>query len=271
MKSRFALVLPLIVLCLLLIAPVFAQDALTGGPSTISYQNISLTYDSSILGAVYAHSEVAVPPDPNNPVPPGTVTPAYTAFSFFIPASQQSVDLSSAPALVVYKTADIDALGDPNFSDALTKFKALDLTGDASKLAGLDPTGASGLPYLPPQDATQVMRFQPKVIKTDAVSGVRYFAYFSQSVNPIMDGQIWYTFQALSADGAHYIAFSYPVLTGQLPITLPTDFDYGNFSAGYNDYLTTTFHSLSALNAESFTPAASALDALVSSVKITGK
>ncbi|MEO8394825.1 MAG: hypothetical protein ABI700_17655 [Chloroflexota bacterium] len=269
MKSRFALVLPLFILSLLLISPVLAQDApLTGGASTISYHDISLTYDSSLLGAIYPHDEAAFPPDPNNPMPPGSVTPAYTAFSFFIPGSQQSVDLLSAPALVVYTTADIDALGDQNFSDALTALKGLNLKGDPKQLAGVNTTGTSSLPYLPPQDATQVMRFLPKLIKDDTLSGVRYFAYYSQSINLIMEGQIWYTFQGLSADGTRYIAFSYPVTTGQLPVGIPSDFDYSAFSAGYNDYLSATFRSLNGANADNFAPSASALDALVSSVVI---
>jgi hypothetical protein len=270
MKSRIVLLLLLLGLALL-VAPVLAQDALTGGASTISYHEIALTYDSSILGAVYAHDEAAVPPDLNNPMPPGSVTPAYTAFSFFIPGSQQSVDLANAPALVVYATADIEALGDPNFSDALTRLKGLDLSKDTASLAGLDTTGGSGLPYLPPQDATQVMRFLPKVITSDTLSGVRYFAYYSQSVNLIMDGQIWYTFQGLSADGANYIAFSYPVTTGQLPTSIPADFDYSGFTAGYNDYLATTFKTLNVANAETFAPAVSALDAVVASVAIGAK
>jgi hypothetical protein len=269
MKFRFALVLPLLVLCLLLIAPVFAQTTLTGGQTTVRFGIVALNYDSSMLGAVYGHNEVAIAPDPKNPMPPGSVTPAYTALSFFIPGSQQSVDLNSAPALLVYSVDNINALGDANFSDALAQIKGLDLKADSNSFAGVDLTGKTGLPYLPPQDATQVMRILPAVITNDGLSGVRYYTYFSQSINPIMDDQIWYTFQGLTADGKNYVAFSYPVLTDQLPTEVPANFDYATFSAGYKNYLSSTFGMLQALDPDTFTPTATSLDRMMNSIKIT--
>jgi hypothetical protein len=266
MKIRCALLLALLGLCCWLIAPAVAQNsALT----TVSFNGINVTYDAALMGAVYPQAEAAVPPDPKNPMPAGAVTPAYNALTFFQPSSDHGVNLYTAPMLRVYTTADIQALGDPYYAQTLAALQQLVTQPDsAGAMMGVNPNGQDSMPYLPAIEATQVMRMQPQFIQTRSVSGVRYFTYYSQSADPITDGQIWYTFQGLAANGAAYVAFTAPVMTGVLPSDISANFDYNAFSADYTNFLQTTFDTLNSADANTFSPSVSALDAFISSISI---
>ncbi len=264
MKIRNVLLISLFVL--VCAVPTLAQDYTL---TTVNFDNITLAYDPGMFGAVYPQVEPAVPPDPNNPMPAVSITPAYRSLTFFQPSPDHGINLYTAPTLRVYATADIQALGDPYFAQTLAAMQQMVMQqGSVAGMAGVNTTGHDGMPYLPAVNATQVMRMQPQFIQTKSLSGVRYFTYYSQGINPITDGEIWYTFQGLAADGAAYVAFTAPVMTNLLPGAVPANLDYNAFSAGYTNFLQSTFQALNSADANTFSPSVSALDTFVSSISI---
>jgi len=259
MRIRNALVLSLLMLCLLLIAPAAAQEGL----ATISFNGVSVTYDPALLGAaVFAGVQSAVAPDPNNPMPPGSVTPASTAILFYQLGLPVPDDIYFSSGLHVYRTADIETLGDERFAAELAAFRNLDLTADPASLTGT-------LPYLPVQPTVQALHAQAKVITTDTLAGIRYIGYSTLGVEPISEGNIWYTFQGMTSDGLYYVAFRYPVYTGVLP-EVPADYNEAAFEDGYEAYLQTVIDALNNADGEMFVPALSVFDALVSSIEVEG-
>jgi hypothetical protein len=128
--------------------------------------------------------------------------------------------------------------------------------------------GENDLPYLPLANAAQVFRAQPTYLEFQNGAGVRYLAYYSQSVNPIVEGDIFYTFQGLSDDGSTYISVNFPLLTGVFPDNTPNDFNYADFEANYEDFLQDSLAALDGQDESAFSPTLAELDAIIQSLVV---
>jgi hypothetical protein len=194
--------------------------------------------------------------------------PAYTQFVF--DGYGEGDYLNFAPQL------HLDVLAIEDFGDYPELVQGLDelnriLTErpDLNQYVVAD-TGGQGLelPMLPPFRATQVLRAQPAYIEVDGVRGIRYLAYYSQAVDPIIEGSIFYTFQGITDDGQHYVSLVLPVNTGALPTEIEPIEDYDAFAETYQQYLTETLQSIATLPSASFTPSLGQLDAIAQSIEV---
>ena len=127
---------------------------------------------------------------------------------------------------------------------------------------------AAHLPFMPVLNATQVIRAHPAALNVGAARGIEYFTYFSQAPEPILEGQVFYTFQGITSDGLYYLSFSMPVETGLLPADIPQDLNWDAFSARYPDYLQETFVALNSADPAAFMPAAGDLHAFIASLTV---
>jgi hypothetical protein len=247
-KRLFALLLMLTVFA----GPAFGQ---TDEPVRVTQGDIAFAFDPEIaLTAAVARLPLA-PLNANTP--PGDEYPAHTLFTLIGYALGEDIAPAAAPTLAIYQVADFEAAG---WGDELAALRDL-------LVERPDLTRQVGLPYLPQSAAPQVFTTRADYLQFASGSGVRYLTAFAFDVAPLLEGQIIYTFQGLTADETRYVAATFPLNTGALPAELPEDFDL----AAFTDRLDTYFADLLAglIDPEAaFTPDLDALDALIDSLQV---
>jgi hypothetical protein len=78
------------------------------------------------------------------------------------------------------------------------------------------------LPFLPPLPMAQTFFSHETVISFNGGQGVRFITDYNESMHPISNRTIFYTFQGLTDDGMYWVAVTLPINS---PI-LPTDVDF---------------------------------------------
>ena len=137
-----------------------------------------------------------------------------------------------------------------------------------SSMAQVEP-----LPFLPWVNYQQVFCSQPSVVEFNSGKGIRYITYFSQGPNPVLDYEVFYTFQGLTDDDQFYISAFFPVTTGIFPVEPPPcprcgDADYNPID-DLNAILGEQLNQLNGLSAQGFSPSLDLLDDVVSSIQIS--
>ncbi len=94
-------------------------------------------------------------------------------------------------------------------------------------LASQQAQSGQALPFLPAFNAAQVFTAKPEFLTFANGSGVRYLTQYQQSFYPVLNKQMFYTFQGLTSDGKYYIGAVLPV---GAPF-LQEDFDFNNPNA----------------------------------------
>jgi heat shock protein HslJ len=99
-------------------------------------------------------------------------------------------------------------------------------------------------------------------------TGVRWVGRFSQDLSPVMNYQLRYLFQGLSADGQTLISASYPITTALLPDDVEdmTEDEMAAFEEDPQAFLEATTSALSFLAPADFSPSLDALDAMIESL-----
>ena len=113
---------------------------------------------------------------------------------------------------------------------------------------------------------------QPQIIEFQNGSGIRYISYYSQGPNPVLEHEVFYTFQGLTEDREFYVSAFFPVRTGIFPTEPPAcsqcgepDYDpFAEWTAVLNEQLT----QLNAQAADDFAPSLNMLDDLIKSIHI---
>lgn len=119
------------------------------------------------------------------------------------------------------------------------------------------------LPFVPHQDASQVLHAQEKILSFQNGSGIRYITDYSQAHYPeINNKEVFYTFQGISNDGMYYVSVTLPInlaaLDGaQAPIT---DSEYAAYLGAKKALLNQTDNQ--------FSPSLESLDKLIQSLII---
>jgi hypothetical protein len=175
----------------------------------------------------------------------------------------------------VFQTADFPGYGDDLPQGFVNQKQALiDLLN-----IGLDPelcnqplTTEAGLPFLPWVNMKQAFCAQPEVVEFSGGKGIRYLTYYSQGPNPVLDKQVFYTFQGITDDGQFYVSALFPVETGIFPNEAPAcpkcgDANYDPF-AEWTTLLAEQLIQLNALPEASFEPSLTALDGVIRSIQI---
>lgn len=123
------------------------------------------------------------------------------------------------------------------------------------------------LPVLPMFNAAQDLRAQSKLLQFENGSGVRFIARYSQGIAPILNPQIFYTFQGLTDDGRSYIAAFFPIYTSLLPDEENVE-DWDAFSRQYRGYKDNIELTLNSATASAFVPDMEILDRIIESLKV---
>ena len=172
---------------------------------------------------------------------------------------------ANQPTLLVYPAAEY-AAANSGAAKSLDKLKAI-LAIPAAPLA------KEALPTLA-VNAALAMAANMKIISFQSGSGVRMLAFYAQGVGPVTNPALSYHFHGLTADGKYYVIANLPIsapflqeeFDGPLPadgIPFPSDMN------DYPAYIKQVEERLEAAEAEgTLSPAISALDALVQSIKL---
>ena len=242
-------------------------------------QNMSLSYDSSLAPWVEARTIPAVPVNDQSLF--AEAQPAYAQIRFLGFQGGRPYDLPLLPIdnrmaqVRVFQTADFPGFGDDSpqgFVNQLQALKDLLHTGlDFTRCTTPHPDEPA-LPFLPWINMKQTFCAQPQILDFQNGKGVRYISYYSQGPNPVMDREVFYTFQGLTDDGAYYVSAFFPVQTGVFPAEPPTcsrcgEPDYDPF-AEWAPILTEQLVILNAQPGERFAPSLNVLDDLIQSIHI---
>lgn len=259
-------ILAILLVTMLIAGAVQAQSA----PDTaaqVAFNGITFSYDPAVFGAVLPAFDPGTPYQTDAPYFANTAP--HTTFMFMRPdPARPEVDLTGE--LRVYKIADVEAYGEPSYKAVVEQLRTLD-TSDLSAFAtvGADFT-IPALPFMPVLNATQVFRAHPSALDFASAKGIEYYTYYSQSAEPILDSQIMYAYQAITADGQYYLSFSIYVEMGLLETTIAADIDWDAFGANYAPYLQATYDTINSADPATFKPSTDALHRFVESIAIAG-
>lgn len=242
-------------------------------------KNISLSYDSILAPWVEARS---VPPVPvSDQVLFAESQPAYAEFLFLAFQGGRAYDLPLLPLdnrmaqVRILKTGDFPGFGDdsPNgFINQRSALTAVLKTGVSPERCAQPLTSDPGLPFLPWINMKQTFCAQPQIIEFKNGKGIRYLSYYSQGPNPVLDQQVFYTFQGLTEDEQFYVAAFFPVQTGIFPTEPPPCPDCSK--PEYDPFVELTAalaEQLPRLNgqaADEFAPSLTLLDELIESIQV---
>ncbi len=193
-------------------------------------------------------------------------SPAYWTLTF----NGDSPDDASFAGRAVYVAplADYEAVWSDAGNDLVTQqanaLKQLlaDQPSEPQKLGVLLPT-----PFA--SDITALASYLD-LPKLDA-SGVRWVGRLTQNPGPLVNNELRYLFQGITADGKYLINASFPISTTTLPDTLDalTEDENTAFQEDATGYLEAITSALSFLTPADFTPSLDALDAMLQSITMT--
>ena len=238
-------------------------------------ENISLSYDPLLAPWVEGWSVPAVPV--SDEILYAEAHPAYAQIRFLGFQGGRHYDLPLLPLddriaqVRIFRTADFPGFGDEHpdgFVNQLRSLKDLLQTGlDPARCAV--PLGATPeLPFLPWINMKQTFCAQPEVLEFSGGKGIRYLSYYSQGPNPVVEREVFYTFQGLTDDGKFYVSAFFPVQTGIFPAEPPSCSSCADPFAEWTITLSEQLKRLNAQPADDFTPSLNVLDAVMQSLRI---
>jgi hypothetical protein len=132
----------------------------------------------------------------------------------------------------------------------------LDMTGGAS-------TSSQVIPFLPLQNAQQLIHAQMKYLDFRNGQGVRYVTQYDQYAAAINNHEVFYAFQGLTSDGKYYLAAILPVNLVSLPAgnVLPSGMEP-------TSYYQNMYQQLDNADPASYSPSLDKLDELMASFEI---
>jgi hypothetical protein len=228
----------------------------------VDYDGVSFAFDAALADSVSVVSYPAVGDDGFLP------SPAYTEFILEGYGDGEYVRYAPQPRIDIFTIEDFGPY--PFYMSQLDDLnRLLAERPDLNKyvLADTNSPDSVSLPFLPAFAAAQVFRAKPEYIEVGGVRGIRYLVYYSQAMNPIVEGEVFYTFQGITDDGQHYVSLILPVDTGLLPDADP-GIDGTLVAENYADYLTTILQALTPASGQDFSPSLNTLDALAHSVDV---
>lgn len=188
-------------------------------------QTIALSYDAALAAQAETQTVPAVPL--NDQTLFSESHPAFVQFRFLEYQNGRSFELPVYPfeaQVRVFQAADFAGYGDDSPQGFVNQKQNL----IALLENGLDPARCAkplgddpGLPFLPWVNMKQAFCAQPQLIEFAGGKGIRYITYYTQGPNPVLDGQVFYTFQGLTQDGQYYVSALFPVQTGIFPTEAP--------------------------------------------------
>lgn len=196
-------------------------------------------------------------------MPPGNAMPAHTRIAL---EGYETGESFVVPELRIFNTAD--------FADY--DYGVGEVAGFPAELALLKKLLderpelylAPRLPMLPVINAGQLFHARQHYIEFDGGSGIAYLTAYGFDVSPIIEGQVWLSFQGLSDDGQTYISGAFPVDTNYLITKPPEDMDYEAFSNGYALYMLSIRTGLNDQISTVFEPSLTTLTLMLESILV---
>ncbi|HSL44791.1 MAG TPA: hypothetical protein VK897_15250 [Anaerolineales bacterium] len=265
----------------------FAFLPLTAQPAsrlqTVSWsefgQNISLSYNPILAPWVEAVTVPAVPV--SDQILFSESHPTYAQFRFLGFQGGRLYDLPLLPQenrvaqVSIFPTSEFPGFSGDNPQGFASQSQAL----KDMLQKGIEPARCAqpivdepGMPFLPWVNSKQSLCAQPKLLEFANGKGVRYLTYYSQGVNPVLEQEVFYTFQGITDDGQFYVSALFPVETGVFPAEPPPcpkcgEPDYNPF-VEWEAKVTEQLTKLNAQPEDNFTPSLSVLDELIQSIQI---
>lgn len=136
-------------------------------------------------------------------------------------------------------------------------------------IAGNAPLAGQPMPLLPRFAGEEALHARLRFLSFEGGSGVRYIAYYDDPAAALPAADIFYTFQGISADGAYYVAFFFPLEVTALAAPRPGDETAGmDFRLKDERQRQDAVARLNELDANDFSPNLDLLDALVESLRM---
>ena len=243
------------------------------GDKTIAFEGISFSYPSSLAEGVTVRNV------PANVDPSGFKyddIPEHVRFDFSNPYTMQEQFDGYLPGLVPWLSHQKPER--PEILPQIFIFPTKEYT-EISPLAGeriedlkslLNNSALPDnveLPVLPTFNSTQDLRVQVKSLAFQGGQGMRFITRYSQGVTPVVNPDLFYTFQGLTDDGSRYIAAFFPLYVSLLPDKIQVE-DLVAFNLGYQVYLADITSNLEKLAPNEFEPFLEIFDNLIRSMDI---
>ena len=234
--------------------------------ATLRFNGVEFGYSPEAFGAVLPAFEPGTPYQTDAPYF-ANIAP-HTSVRFLRPNPAQP-DTNWIGELSVYRISDLNTYAEPSYRAVVDQLRSLGAE-DLSSYAGASADYRTpALPFMPVQNAAQVLRSRPTALNFGTMTGIEYYAYFSQAPEPILEGQVLYVYQGITTDGQYYLSFSMPVEVGVLARAIPADMSWDTFLANYPQYLQETFVAINTTDPASFAPASPTLHRFVESITIS--
>lgn len=233
-----------------------AEATLTRNVLTLSVEGVASSYQVQPVPAT--PYDASMPPGP-------TGAPEHLAITF----DGEALDDASFAGRVIYvaPVAAYEALWMDAGNDTIVK------SVDALEaVLAEQPVDPQSLPVLPPPGGVNDVAVQVAYLDVPGMdaSGVRWVGRFSQDLSPVLNYQLRYLFQGLTADGQTLISASYPITTALLPDnaeTMTAD-EVAAFEEDPQAFLEATASALTFLAPTDFSPSLAALDAMIQSLSL---
>lgn len=235
-----------------------------GSENTVYNQSgISFSLPTCLASAAAISTVPLVPEDPNGA--PSQSSPEHRVIQF---TGYPLVGKKFDALVAVYPVAEFIQLQ----SRLEAEVQELS-TMMASHPAVLPPQ----LPFLPPQMAQQVFHARESFLDFQNGSGIAFLTEFSQYSAPANNYDLFYTYQALSADGMYWVSAILPVSANFLQETpdsadvpqngIPVFTDTKNIKA-VEDYYTAVTALMKSAEASAYTPEITCMDVFMQSLKV---
>ena len=228
----------------------------------VDFQGIRFEYNSNLAESVWPEFVLAEEGTPDAPV--WLVWPEHVRFTFASAREPTDSPIGSMGPFVhsqimVFPAEKYDRMSDIA-QEEMEKLQAL--------LQTRPPAPEDPISLLPLINADQVFHAQVKYLDFQNGSGVRFLTQYSQDVFPIVNPNIFYTFQGLTQDGSYYVVAAFAIDAASFPDE-PDISDWDAFRAGYEDYLAETTHQLDSLSSDQFEPDSALLDSVIESLRVS--
>lgn len=131
------------------------------------------------------------------------------------------------------------------------------------------PQEITPMPFLPLNNASQVMHVHFQALDFQNGKGVRYLTEFAQGIMPLNNASLLYTYQGVTSDGKYYVAAVLPVHHPSLPANASvTGQEPPEFTSDFRAYIANVTTALNAQPDATFTPDLAQLDALMRSLEV---
>lgn len=224
----------------------------------IRFEGASFRIDSTLASSIDSEIVPAVPLEFPTDVPDG-VGPRHLRFTFHGRSEAGDTAHHQAPQLRIYPVPAYEQIWAPS-KETIDSLRAM--------LTRPGETWSREIPFLPWADVSQPFRSHVRRLGFGDGAGVGFVTAYAIEPAPVTNGELEYTFQGLTSDGASYVSLSFPIRAPILRDSEPLD-DWEGFARRYPEYVDKITRALDAVPADSFTPDLERIEAMIRSLCVS--